>query len=649
VTTPVPLKQGQTVQLELVQTADKPVLKLVPPTEIPPPVRTTDVGSIKLVPGQQVAVEVIKLLAENRVLVQTTPPSLSLSSLVSGKPLQFDVDISQLTKSFKVGEKAVVEVLTTKPLAIALKADPLVREQVVIEKIKQLLPQLEAKPQLANLTAALKAFSLPRPIQGQIQHLIGHILDKQAITQPQALKQAIASSGVFTERHVLKSSSALGSDFKANLLKVAAVIEGELTGKPVQLTPSPLLKKTSVLSAPVTSTKTASPQLTTGSLGKSQVITPSSTPNINIGSSSLLSKGNSVASSQSRPLPSVITDTKLSPSPLSTGSLGKSKVQAPVTSVTGSNLNGVANTNPAIKPNVDGQVKTTALTSPFAFQNAVKLAESVTVEKTNKVLTKTNSNSISRPLQATTTTQAAASDTTPRLTLLSAILQALGAYNPTPSSASVLNASPSAVSLPTTLPAFLESVLTSQQAAALVQALNKSISVEQLRARGQLDVLVLQGLLKEVESLHARVQLNQFSMLKEPDSPGASIASWLVDLPIKDKQAVDFIQLQFDQFTGQNGQEEDEIWNVQLRLDTQNLGPLQATVTMHSDDVKIVLRAERPESAVLLETHIDWLHEALGKLGITVSHVSCSCGEVAKPTLAEQYLAETTNLVDVSV
>ena len=41
VTTPVPLKQGQIVQLELVQTADKPVLKLIPPREVPLPTTKT--------------------------------------------------------------------------------------------------------------------------------------------------------------------------------------------------------------------------------------------------------------------------------------------------------------------------------------------------------------------------------------------------------------------------------------------------------------------------------------------------------------------------------------------------------------------------------------------------------------------------------
>ena len=294
VTTPVWLKQGQVVQLELVQTADKPVLKLIPPSEVP--LLTTkpiDVAPIKLVPGQQVAVEVVKLLAENRVLVQTTPPSLPPASTVPAKHIQFDIDLSQLTKSFKVGEKAVVEVLTTKPLAIALKADPVFREQIVIDRIKQLLPQLEAKPQLANLTTALKALSLPSPVQGQIQHLVGHILDKQAITQPQALKQAIASSGVFTERQVLRPNPVLNTDFKANLLKVAAVIEGELKGKPVQFTSSPLLNKASVLSDFAASTKPVPTPLSTGSLGKSQVATASTVAS-SVGTTSLLSKGGNV-------------------------------------------------------------------------------------------------------------------------------------------------------------------------------------------------------------------------------------------------------------------------------------------------------------------------------------------------------------------
>ena len=75
------------------------------------------------------------------------------------------------------------------------------------------------------MTTALKALSLPSQVQGQIQHLVGHILEKQAITQPQSLKQAIASSDVFTEHHALRPNQILSTDFKANLLKVQ--INGE--------------------------------------------------------------------------------------------------------------------------------------------------------------------------------------------------------------------------------------------------------------------------------------------------------------------------------------------------------------------------------------------------------------------------------------
>jgi hypothetical protein len=118
------------------------------------------------------------------------------------------------------------------------------------------------------LTTALKALSLPSQVQGQIQHLVGHILEKQAITQPQSLKQAIASSDVFTEHHALRPNQILSTDFKANLLKVGAEIEGELKGKPVQFTSSPLLNKTSTLSDLTASTKPVATPLSTRSLGK---------------------------------------------------------------------------------------------------------------------------------------------------------------------------------------------------------------------------------------------------------------------------------------------------------------------------------------------------------------------------------------------
>ena len=149
--------------------------------------RRVNAAAVSLVQGQQLTVEVIKLLAENRLLVQTIDPRL-LSTSGQPKPVQFNVDIAQLAKSFTVGEKALVEVVTVKPLAIVLKAASAVREQAVIDKIRQLLPQLEAKPQLNHLTTALKALSLPSSVQSQLQQLVGNVLDKKAVNEPASAK-----------------------------------------------------------------------------------------------------------------------------------------------------------------------------------------------------------------------------------------------------------------------------------------------------------------------------------------------------------------------------------------------------------------------------------------------------------------------------
>jgi flagellar hook-length control protein FliK len=618
VRTPVPLQRGQSVQLELVQSGEKPVFKLVSAADIvQPTTRTSPAQAIALVPGQQLMVEVIKLLSDNRLLVATPKQILSSGTSPSPQPLQFDIDISKLAKTFTVGEKVVVEITTVKPLALTLKAEPLLREQLVVDRIKQLLPQLDSKPSLAAVNNALKTLSLPSTVQGEVNRLVHHILDKQRVNQPQALKQAIQSSGVFTEKALLKQSHFLGGDFKANLLKIASVLELEL-GRKV----SPVNKITAQASNVLQRTPPLQ-TLSSTSLGKSQT-------------ASTLKQA--VVATQQQPISSVSAQASRQQGQVA-------KLHSPFSFQTSSTKSADVNVGQA---KGEGDViKGRGLTSPFAFQtqstkNAVANVSQTKVEAKAIKDQGLNSQSAVTP---NNTAQAAA----PRLTLLSTILQTIGAYSATPASVSVLNASPLNSGLPTALPPFLESILTPSQASALVQALNKSIAAEGLRVGGQLDVLVLQGLLKEVESLHARIQLNQFSMIKEPESQAASIASWLIDLPLKDKLGVEFLQLQIDQFKEQRDGEEEEIWNVQLRLDTQNLGPLQATVTMHVDDIKIVLRAEQPESAALLEQNLPWLHDALARLGVSVSHVSCSCGEVVKPTLAEQYLAETTSLVDVSV
>ncbi|RKZ97501.1 MAG: hypothetical protein DRQ46_04760 [Gammaproteobacteria bacterium] len=428
--------------------------------------------------GQQLAVEIVKVLAENRVLVQEFNTKNSQ---------QFDVDVSQTTQRYKAGDKLTMDIVNLKPLEIQLKVDqPLAREQIIMERIRQLLPQQIDKPDLNRVVKALLGQHLPDSVQREIHQLLQHIIDKSALTQSNALKNALASSGVFTEKQLISQPAVIKQDFKANVLRVIAALE-------------------SVISQ--------------------------ADPKNNINTKATLNI-----------LPSLVT------AALTANGNNQSQLLSVLLSGQSQSSSATSSSQAAVPP---------VITSP---QQALSLIQ---------LLTKTGG-----------------------------------------------------------------------MAEQLVAASGRFTSAE---------LSELKNMFRELEGVHNKLQLNQLSMLKEPES-STSITSWLFDVPIKNKQNIDLLQLQIDQDKekSEDGQEND-IWKVQLRLDTKNLGPVQATVTLYDQDVKIVFRAQRHQSAELLTDNLTSLHEALSKLDVSISHVSCSCGEVAQPILTEQYSTKINSLVDMIV
>ena len=469
----VTLQAGQKIQLELMVENGKPVLKLIPPTNV------SESPSLK--PGQQVAVEIIKILAENKVLVQTLPSQTNKNQT----PLpqhNIEIDTSKLIQQHKVGDKLLMDVVNGKPLSVQLRPQQaLSREQIILDKIRQLLPQQAVSPSLNTLISSLKNHQLPEPIQKAVQQLVQHSIDKSDLNKPQAFKQAVAASGVVMEQQLLKQPNQSTRDFKANLLNVLKAVEV------------------------------------------------------------------------------VISENK-------------------------------------------GQI---------AEKGINKLPAQVQVALTENGRT---------PAQ---------------------LINVLLSGKSVPSLLSSLNAQTS-----------IPSIISQQQAASLVTLLNKPLMLSQqgVNRHVPMDLIELMQLFKEVEGVHNKIQLNQLNSLKEPE-PGSTVASWLFDVPIKDKQALDLLQLQIDQHKQQdNDSQDDDIWNVKLRLDTHNLGPVQATVTLQSEDVKVIIRAEREDSAQLLEDNLPILDEAMKKLGISISHSSCSSGVVDKAiNLKTESESISDSLLDVSV
>jgi hypothetical protein len=481
--TPVDFLAGQKLQLEVVLEQGKLALKIIPLTPglkaaVPLDSLTkTSPAILNLKAGQQIAVEVVKILAENRLLVQTA--TATSASQIKPAFQQFDVDITQLSNSYKLGDKLMMDVVDTKPLSIQLRPEqPLSREQLIIDRLRQMLPQLFSPAGLDKMLTAANKQQLPAPVQDAIQHLVDHTLDKSAVTETNALKQALSTSGVFTENKLLRTPNTINQDFKINVTKVLNSLEEVITqvqtqsdGKPINKLPAQVL-------------------------------------------SALLTQG--------------ISPTKL--------------------------LN-------------------VLLSGKNSAQNSV--AQTV-----------------------------------------------------------------------------LSAITTQEQAAALIQLLTKSLSHQQqamVTASGQepLQLTELMALFKEVDSVHKKLQYNQLSMLKEPET-GNVVASWLFDLPIKDKHNVDLLQVQIEQQKKQ-AEHDDERWQVQLCLDTQNLGPVQASVTLHGEDVKVVIRAERVESAQLLKENLPLLNAALAKLNMSISHMSCVCDDVQRSTTSNHDQAAVTSFVDISV
>ncbi|GLP99897.1 hypothetical protein GCM10007891_17510 [Methylophaga thalassica] len=190
-------------------------------------------------------------------------------------------------------------------------------------------------------------------------------------------------------------------------------------------------------------------------------------------------------------------------------------------------------------------------------------------------------------------------------------------------------------------------VTTSSPPVTTAPVVNVAANAQQAVTRA-IEFQMMRDLLQDVESVTAKIQFNQLSMVQDNDlNTNANV--WLFDLPVKEKQQLEMLQMRIDQqYTGKNKDKDSAIWQVQLNLETQNLGPMQARITLHALDVSVVLLAERQQSATLLTTYLEYLDGRLNDIGLNVSHLSCRQG-IVKPVTPIVMTERNDHLVDISV
>ena len=230
--TPWPIKQGQTVQLEVATTLNnKLVLNVVSPetTKLTAASKTSQISvaatpqQVQLQVGQKIPVEVVSKPSNGLVVVAPVITTNKTSPQPTALPTKMEIDISRLAKPLLEGDKLTLNVIKLNPLSVSVSAidTKTVQQERVVERIKQLLPQQQTQTTaLRNVVDIENKIALPEKLTTSITHLVKNIVDSSTITQPDTLKQAIQNSGVFLERHLLQQSKAVDNDFKANLQRL---------------------------------------------------------------------------------------------------------------------------------------------------------------------------------------------------------------------------------------------------------------------------------------------------------------------------------------------------------------------------------------------------------------------------------------------
>jgi hypothetical protein len=533
--TRLPVQRGQQLLLQKNIESGLPVLRVAgnhaaPSERVAPP-------PVLLSVGQQVAVEVVKRLPNDVVLVaprlvanntSNTLQSEQVSQPVSSKavssapktpqlplPRQIEVDVRAIKQTLSAGDKLSIEVIKTTPLTVQLKRDVPTRAETIQQLQRAALPEVNPKPNLTSQLNALSRTDAPAfkpPIQQAVSNFVENVKPRQTFTQPEGIKQALTQSGVFLEQQLkslAKGQTAglppLKQDIKANLLQFAQVLKTALA-----------------------------------------------------------------------------------------------------------DADKVATTDKA----------------------AVK--QSLPIEIRQALQTVSDKPELLRPLVAQVQTNVERNGQTP-IQLLVSLLSSLKASN----SQVPTTPTPQISSSPTETAELRTQMLRLE--AAVANSTNRAAQAETvLRA---LEFQVMRDLLREVESATARLQINQLSMVRDTENP-TSNQVWLFDLPVRDKQQLESMQMRIERKPADD--DDDVMWEVALHLETQNLGPMQALISLYQGQVKVVLLAERLETTQRLNQDLHLLDGRLTELGMTVSHLSCRQAPI-QPMQPEVSSAVTERLLDVSV
>ncbi|WP_164880836.1 flagellar hook-length control protein FliK [Aestuariirhabdus litorea] len=146
--------------------------------------------------------------------------------------------------------------------------------------------------------------------------------------------------------------------------------------------------------------------------------------------------------------------------------------------------------------------------------------------------------------------------------------------------------------------------------------------------------LSVTSLALQLASAAARIQTQQIQSLIQQQAPSADpnapINTWFYELPIRNGQQLDSIQLLIEQYAQRDKKKEradkELRWQINLAFEVAPLAPFQALLSLVDNRAAITLWADAPQTLQLLGAHLGELRSALTSAGLEVEELRCKRG-----------------------
>ncbi|MCP3669895.1 MAG: flagellar hook-length control protein FliK [Gammaproteobacteria bacterium] len=142
---------------------------------------------------------------------------------------------------------------------------------------------------------------------------------------------------------------------------------------------------------------------------------------------------------------------------------------------------------------------------------------------------------------------------------------------------------------------------------------------------------LLEMLFRQAEGGLARVQLNQLASLPTEDN---TRQVWQFEVPVRHQEHVDSFLIRLEQEQADSKEDTQPVWYVTLCFDIEPLGPIQAKISLHDDEVSTMFVAEKADSAELLNRRMSDLNQAFLDSGLNVGKLLARRGNAEpEPTI----------------